>query len=343
MKYPIGKVSFDAKKANGVLFDAGSTALWIQPFWGDPFAISASGKIEWPAQPTRSQVVWASSDRAIFQSNVTTESADGLFNRTELVMLDPQGRALGEPLEVACHPEGSGAYVVHVCSDGRFASVLEHAGDTSVVALWSLETRRAVARHAVPHSAKVLNASAIAGGHAFVVADQALLRFPFDGGAPSATSLDGATYGGAFHALGGAARLPTSLLGDVLIQRPDGALELYASTGACLFRHSEPQTYLVGMRNGAREARRGVAAIAPSGERVVAAVGCEADSGTACLEVFDRAGASVRRLEWKCGKSETTYDVAIDDEGWIALATTHRAEIFAPEGISMKKKSPKKT
>lgn len=333
MAHAVGKIKFEAKKANEVRFSADGTHVWVKPLWGNPFAVGEGGVIEWPGQPLRSSIVWADAGRALFSSHVVEGPDAALEDVHRVVVLDAAGVAVAGPLEVArFRQDASSTGLVDVSADGRFVATLERAESGSVVLLWSLEHGRQLARHTLPQPADVVKAVSLAADAALVVAGDACVRFPVDGGERSTTRLDGARHVGALASIGGANRLPVSVAGDVLVQDQDGALSLFDPTGACLFRHGAPQSYL------ASEPRRIAAAISPSGAHVVAAVGIDATSGAACLEVFDRRGALVRRIDWKASKGESAYDVAIDDAGWIALATSHRAEIFAPEGFKSAKK-----
>ena len=112
-----------------------------------------------------------------------------------------------------------------------------------------------------------------------------------------------------------------------------GALGLFTEAGDEVWQHRSAKSYFT------KEARRSVASMSPSGRYSVAATGAgDALAGAAAIEVFAGDGASVGRIEWKCAKGEYASDVDITDEGWIALATNKRAEIFAPGGADAKKR-----
>lgn len=329
MTYPVGKLSFDAKKANAAFF-TGAGQLWIQPFWGDPFLVDADGARTPSGQPTRSHVCWGDAERVVFRSHEVLEEGGGVVDVVSLVTSTLSGVRVGEPLVVARLAQGTGS-VRHLACDGRHAAVLEERGGTTVLSLWSIERAARVAEHVLSEADHAALAVAVTAEAARVIVGQSLVSHPFDGSAAKVSALGG--LGRAFEPMGGAVRLPCTPAGEVLLQGFDGSLSLVGPNGV-VFQHTSGDGY------AARSSRASVASVSPRGSLVVAAVGSEATSGVPAIEVFDRSGALVRRLEWKCGKSETVYDVAIDDAGWIALASTHRAEIFAPEGHVAKK--PKK-
>lgn len=339
MGYPVGKVRFAAEvgasdTVNESFFSRGGGPIWVKPLWGDPFVVDENGPRVVPNQPSRSVILWGDAERAIFSSSEIEPNGS---TEERAVALDLAGETIGDPVVVGTYTAESGAYSLQRVSNGRFVGNLEERGGKANVALFALSDGAKVGDHALPNGSSVVGALGITDDAAFALAAGSLYRFPFDGGAPRITKVAGKGDAQAFTSIGGARRLPIGRDDEVLAQGIDGELVLFSADGAVVFRHDTTRGYMP-KRNAASAC---VGGHSPSGARVVVAIGCDVASNVPVVEEYDRAGELVRRIEWKCGKREIVYDVAITDDGWIALATTHRLEVFAPEGVGAKVKKTK--
>lgn len=333
----VGKVALEAGGASSLLLVDGE--LWVRDAWSRVGRVTEAG-VAIPESPiTRLSVLGAHHGRVAFSFTRAEGEGDDVVGVVGTVMREAS-LAFGAERVLSRLAQSSGVFVRFMAASGDLTHVAlvlgSNRASTAVNTLVVWREGEEVARYENLVAAEGGSVSGIAltadGSSVLVVGGRRLTRYPVTQGAPTSAPIDVGFE--AFQSLGGAFHLPVSGSTLLLHQYPHGALGLFTEEGAPLFVHAAPQAYF------ASELRRSVASLAPGGRWIVAAVGApDALDGKAVIEVFDAAGSSVRRIEWKCAKSEYASDVAIDDEGWIALATNKKLEVFAPEGYAVPKKS----
>jgi hypothetical protein len=332
----VGKVALEAGGANSLLLSDGE--LWVRDAWSRVGCVTAAGFAISGPQLSRLSVLGGHGGRVAFSFTRAEPEGDGVVDVVGTVMREPS-LEFGAERVLMRIPQSSGVFVRFMVAARDLSHVALVLGSSmgapiSTLVVW--REGQEVARYENLVAAEGGSVSGIAftadGSSVLAITGGRLTRYPVTQGAPTSAAIDIGFE--AFQSLGGARHLPVSGSALLLHQYPHGALGLFTEEGAPLFVHSAPQAYCT------RELRRSVASLAPSGRWIVAAVGApDALDGNAVIEVFDARGSSARRIEWKCAKSEYASDVAIDDEGWIALATNKKLEIFAPEGYAAPKKS----
>ena len=347
MTLPIGKIALDAKAANSLWFSQDGQRLWIHPLWGALLTVTDEGARPLAREPSRAVALRSDRRDRVVLSWWRTEGGDG--SETDLHGIVPYDLASGElgpELEVSRRLQSAPGSFVHRMALGPGAERLAvlFGGSTAdatlpcILEIWDIASASRLARHEVPGWHADVHAIAFSADaqNVLTVVSGVLGRWPVDGAAPASRALAQGAGGPftAFCSLGGADRLPVSREGNILLHDAGcGALGLFTEAGDEVWQHRSEQSYFT------KEARRSVASMSPSGRHIVAAIGAgDALAGAAAIEVFAGDGSSVRRIEWKCAKGEYASDVDITDEGWIALATNKRAEIFSPGGAAAKKR-----